>query len=180
MCFSLVRAHCSRTLLITAVLNTSWSFKSNAACSMGRTLWAVLSITKGVVAAWWQWQRLLGCSGPWHSGPITISERKKTTKKHPHRQSPVRWRSAMPSARRFDWSRQNSHDHITRMNADRKLPKEPDCHCSMLPLVFTTKLFLIFSPPLSVCVCVCYPNVVLFFFLSFYQPVTARCRSPFL
>lgn len=179
MCFSLVRAHCSRTLLITAVLNTSWSFKRNAACSMGRTLWAVLSITKGVVAAWWQWQRLLGCSGPWHSGPITISERKKTTKKHPHRQSPVRWRSAMPSARRFDWSRQNSHDHITRMNADRKLPKEPDCHCSMLPLVFTTKLFLIFSPP-SECVCVCYPNVVLFFFLSFYQPVTARCRSPFL
>lgn len=58
------------------------------------------------------------------------------------------------------------------MNADRKLPKEPDCHCSIPPLVFTTKLFLILFP----CECVCYPNVV---FLGFLSVCNGTLQGPF-
>lgn len=68
-----------------------------------------------------------------------------THKKKTHRQSLVCWRNTMPSAHRFDWSRQNSQDHMIRMNTDRKLPKEPDCHSFITPLVFATKWLLILS-----------------------------------
>lgn len=161
MCFSLVQAHCSRTLLITAVLNTSWSFKRNGACSMGRTLWAVLSITKGVVAARWQWQRLLGCSGPWHSGPITISEGKKTTKKNltdnPQSAGGVRCHLLAGLIDPGRTVTTTSHEWMPTGNYQRsQIVIVPCC------LLFSLPNYSSFFSPLWVCVC--YPNVVLFSF----------------
>lgn len=156
----------------------------NGALNIGTTLWAIQSGATHAVAAQRRWQWLLACSGLCQSRPITASE----TKKKQLRQSPNLPESAMPSALRFDWSQQNSHDHITWTNTDRKLPKEPDCHCSIPPLVFATKLFVLFFPSLGlVRVCVCSPNVVFLVFLSVCSgtlqgpfPLAVRSESFFL
>lgn len=50
----------------------------NGACSTGTTLWGLQSRATCVVAAQWRWQWLLARSGPWHSGPITVSEKTQT------------------------------------------------------------------------------------------------------
>ena len=47
----------------------------NGACSTGS---ALCGIQKGVASTQWWWQWLLACSGPWHSRPITISEKTQT------------------------------------------------------------------------------------------------------
>lgn len=114
-----------------------------------------------------QW--LLACSAPWHSRPITSSGGRKEL-----RQFPVCQRNAMPSACRFDWSQQKSHNHITQMNADRKLPKEQDRHSPILPLVVTTKLSLIYF---IWCHLLVPPNHCL---ATLYQCVAAHRRAPFL
>lgn len=175
MCFSLVQAHCSRTLLITAVLNTSWSFKRNGACSMGRTLWAVLSITKGVVAARWQWQRLLGCSGPWHSGPITISEGKKQRKKTSQTiPSPLEECDAICSQVWLIPAEQSRPHHTNECR--QEITKGARLSLFRAASCFHYQIILHFFPP-SECVCV---TQMLFFFLSkFLSACNGTLQEPF-
>lgn len=79
--FFLTVIDCHQGLFITATFNTTFELIWNGACSSGTALWAIQSRTTRVVAAHRRWRWLLARSGPWHSGPITASEKK-------HRQSP--------------------------------------------------------------------------------------------
>lgn len=87
---------------------------------------------------------------------------------------PICQRNAMPSACRFDWSQQRSHNHITRANEDRKLPKEQDCHCPICLFFSQPNFFFIYfiwchlSVPPNHCLA------------TLYLCVTAHRRAPSL
>lgn len=76
--FFLTELDCHRNFLIIAMFNTTlWRYEMEPVAQVPhyepyKAEWHVF------VTAQRRWQWLLACSSPWHSGPITISEKTQT------------------------------------------------------------------------------------------------------